>query len=122
MRKLLKKCHEISYIENIAKNELLIQILKFFHGPNEIKIYWLQTTNFFALIIVQSRISAQQRHKLDLYLLQTQLVLLFVIETLLYNDIKDDELFPHSNYGLIDKNDRKSGEHGGILVAIDTPA
>ena len=122
MRKLLKKCHEISYNENIAKNELRIQLLKLFHGPKEKKIDWLQTTNLLELTIVQSLISAQQRHKLDHYLHQTQLVLIFVSENLLYNDIKDDELFKHSNYRLIGRNDRKSGEHSGIFVAIDTPA
>ena len=38
MRKLLKKRHEKSTNEGIAKNELRIRNLKLFHGPNEIKV------------------------------------------------------------------------------------
>ena len=44
---------------------------------------------------------------------------MFVNETWLHNDIEEDELFPHLNQRLIDRNDTKSGDHGGILVAID---
>ena len=38
-RKLLKKRHEISSNEGIAKNKLRIRNMKLFHGPNESRVH-----------------------------------------------------------------------------------
>ena len=65
MKKLLKKRHEISTNEGVAKNDLRIRNLGLFHGPNEIKVNWLQTTILSTLNNAHILISAPQRHRLD---------------------------------------------------------
>ena len=59
-----------------------------------------------------------QRLKLLNYLSLHSPDIIFLTETWLYPSINDSEIFPlKSNYTTISRQDRLTGEHGGVLIA-----
>ena len=69
------------------------------------------------LINAQSLITSTQRLKLCIFLLSNNIDILF-IETWLYDEIENHEIFPASGYHVLMRLDRTSGAHGGVLIAV----
>ena len=70
------------------------------------------------LINVQSLIGVSQRIKLLKHLSLHSPDIIFLTETWLYPSIENSEIFPlKSNNTTISRQDRLTGEHGGVLIA-----
>ena len=115
---VLKKRRELINQGTPAK-ELKIKHLKLFHNNNEVQL-WLFSNHLSVLFYnCQSLISIQRRLKLADYLNIHQPAIVCLTETWLSDCHFDVNFLPNCSYGIISQSMRKSGQHGGVLIAIN---
>ena len=113
-RKLLSKRYEL--ISNgVPKETVKIRYLKLYQGNKELNIDWLNKEAKCLLVNCQSLLSFNRRLSL------LSKVNLVSADIVLCTEIWLDEnftqnIFPDDNYSIINRSDRNTGSHGGVLI------
>ena len=115
---VVKKRRELINQGTPAK-ELKIKNLKLLHNNTEVQL-WLSSNHLSVLLYnCQSLISIQRRLKLADYLNIHQPAIVCLPETWLSDCHFDVNVLPNCSYGIISQSMRKSGQHGGVLIATN---
>ena len=117
-KKILAKRYDMIANQGKDKSQFKIKKLQLFYQGEKVEVEsaWLDKVN--CLILNCQSISSLDKRQALLSLVFTENIsLMFLTETWLTSDIPETEIFLGNNFKVVNRNERESGEHGGLLTA-----